>query len=208
MERRKKLRHENFVQINKGGSYMKTKLIFIAGVPGTGKSTISLMLALKERTDRIISLDTFKIIIKEFVKESENPYLYSTTHESYKIENLNIIDGFKKHSKSIGDYVVSIVSKLTNERMIIIEGAQLLPDIMSEFDEKKFDMYYFNLFIDSEDKLFERYDSKCIQRIANWRENIDKILNIQDYLLSNKNVMNIDSQNIGYAYKKILEAIA
>ena len=76
---------------------MKTKIIFIAGVPGIGKTTLSYQLALHYHIDKVISLDVIKEAAKTFIPNINDPYLNSTTHESYKIENISPIAGFIKH---------------------------------------------------------------------------------------------------------------
>ena len=117
---------------------MKTTTIFIAGVPGTGKTTLSYQLALHYHIDKVISLDVIKEAVKTYIPKITDEYLNSTTHESYKIENLTPVEGFIKHCKHVQEYLLDILPHFTNDAIIIIEGAQLTPNIMQLIDKTNF----------------------------------------------------------------------
>lgn len=167
---------------------MKTIIIFLGGVPGTGKTTLSYQLALYFHIDKVISLDVLKEITKRYVSIEDCPYLYSTTHEAYQIESLDPIAGFKKHCQVIQDLLEPSLKKMTDEHAIIVEGAQLTPDFLKHIDLEKFTPIYFNLYSHSTNTLLERYKMKNKIRSYHWADNIGIIIQIQKYLLNFSNV--------------------
>ena len=146
------------------------KLILLGGVPGVGKTTIAYELARIYKIDKVISIDILKKVISKFV-DNGSKYLYTTTHEAYMIENLDIVDGFLKHSETINNYILDILESFKNEKIIILEGATLTNNIVEKL--KDYEVYYFNLYLDNKKDLIERYKSKLKIRKGKWIENID-----------------------------------
>lgn len=67
------------------------------------------------------------------------------------------------------------------EKVIIVEGATVTNEMLEYF--KDYNLIYLNLYIDDKDKLIERYTSKERMRKGKWKDNIDNILKINDYLI-------------------------
>ena len=168
------------------------KLILLGGIPGVGKTTIAYELASIYKIDKVISIDILKNIIKKFINKDKEPYLYTTTHEAYTLENLSIVDGYIKHSNTLNKYVIDILDTFKNEKIIILEGATINKDILK--DLKEYEVYYFNLYLEDETDLIKRYKSKLKIRKGKWIENIDKINEINRYLLNQK-VININAKD-------------
>ncbi len=154
-------------------------IIFLGGIPGVGKTTIAYLLASFYHIDKVISLDILKNILK---KNNHEKYLCTTTHEAYKIENLSIIDGFIKHSRIINKYYVDLIKLFTKEKVIIVEGATITNEMLEYF--KKFNLIYLNFYIDNIEVLKNRYKSKERMRKGKWLDNINNIMEINDYLVS------------------------
>ena len=159
------------------------KIIFLGGIPGCGKTTMAYKLALKYHIDKVISLDVLKEIIKI---QNNNPYINTTTHEAYKIEDLDVISGFVKHCKIINEQYVKIIKNFSKDKVIIVEGATITEEFVNKFSE--YECCYINLYLDNTDMLIERYKSKMKIRCGNWIENIDNILKINDYLTSHAKI--------------------
>lgn len=166
---------------------MKTKLILIGGVPGTGKTTIAYNLALHFKIDKVISLDIVKAFAKFYRKDK---YLYTTTHEAYKLDNLSIIDGYLNYCNTINNIALDMLNNI-NDNFIIMEGATLNKEIINKLDTNKYEIYYFNLTVPI-DVLKKRYVQKKKLRNSNWIENISIIEMIDKYLCKNNiNIINI-----------------
>lgn len=155
------------------------KIIFISGVPGTGKTTLAYKMALKYKIDKVVSLDILKASIKTFFNDK---YINTTTHEAYKIDNLNIIDGYLKHCKVINNYYTKIIKNI-KDKVIIVEGATITQEFINEFNE--YECKNINLFVDNKEALIKRYNEKMKLRKSNWIENINEIMTINKYLKNN-----------------------
>ena len=171
---------------------MKTKLILIGGVPGTGKTTLAYQLALTLKIDKVISTDILKIYTKTFNQDFDK-YIFTTTHEAYKLDNLSIINGYLKHSQTINELVLNILENI-KDNVIIIEGSTINKELIKKIDKDKYEVIYLNL-ITNKDLLIKRYKQKLKLRQSNWLDNIKVIEEISSYLSKNNNNFLIDNKN-------------
>ncbi len=169
---------------------MKTKLILLGGVPGTGKTTIAYKLALEFKIDKVISTDLIKAFAKTYDSGFDR-YILTTTHEAYKLEDLSVIDGYLKHSKKINDMVLEVLNNI-RDNVVIIEGSTINKNFVNELDKDKYSIIYFNL-CTSRNDLIKRYKIKGTLRKSNWIDNINNIDEIAKYLSKyNLNIINDD----------------
>lgn len=174
-------------------------IIFLGGVPGTGKTTLAYKLAEYYKIDKVISLDILKSVLKQY-QDKEEKYIFTTTHEAYKIENLTVIDGFIKHSKIINKCFVDLIKPFTKEKVIIVEGATITNEILEYF--KNYNLIYLNLYVDDVDLLIRRYESKARMRKGKWLNNIENILEINEYLKS-QSLYNIKIDDLENTFKEV-----
>lgn len=185
---------------------MKTKLILLGGVPGTGKTTVAYNLALKLKIDKVISVDLLKMFAKTY-NTIFDKYILTTTHEAYKLENLSVIDGYLKHSLKMNEVVLNVLNNI-KDNVVIIEGCTINKDFIEKIDKSKYDVVYFNLCLPTKD-LIKRYEIKSKLRKSNWIENIENINKISEFLYKdNNNIINYDLEKsverIVYDVKEVL----
>ncbi len=180
---------------------MKTNFIFIAGIPACGKTTIARELAIRLNADKVIDLDVLKNSCKLFVNSDKEPYLYTTSHEAFNVEGLSLIEGFLRYSRCIQTYLLNLLKQLYNERVVIVEGVQLLPEILEKIDKKKANCYFFNLIIDEKGELINRINYKLKNRQGKWIEHLSEILELQNYiknLPNQNNIVNLEKEKTIY----------
>lgn len=180
------------------------KIILLGGVPGVGKTTIAYKLALKMKIDKVISIDIIKQIIVYFIPKEKEPYLYTTTHESYLLENISIIDGYLKHSQIINSYICKFIENF-KDNVLIIEGATVNKNMINLFDKQKYEVLYINIFT-NEKNLLKRYEEKSKIRKGKWKENINNIKLIDNYLKENS-AINIENNNFNLTVERIEEYV-
>lgn len=174
-------------------------IIFLGGVPGTGKTTLAYKLAGYYGIDKVVSLDILKSILKQYTT-SEEKYIYTTTHEAYKIESLSVVSGFIKHSQIINKYFAKLIKPFTKEKVIIVEGATITNEILEYFKESN--IIYINLYVDDINTLTKRYESKARMRKGKWLDNINNILEINEYLKS-QSLYNIKIDDLNKTFEEV-----
>lgn len=181
---------------------MKTKLILIGGVPGTGKTTVAYSLALRLGIDKVVSIDMIKAFTKAY-KSRFSRYVFTTTHEAYKLDDISVIEGYLKHSKAINNIMLKVIENI-KDNVIIVEGSTLNKDFIDLIDGNKYEVVYINLDL-STDELINRYKKKEKLRKSNWIENIKNIEEIGDYL--RKENFNIVNDNLENTVDRIVEYV-
>lgn len=174
-------------------------IIFLGGVPGTGKTTLAYKLAEYYGIDKVISLDVLKSVLKQYI-QLEEKYIYTTTHEAYKIENLSVVDGFIKHSRIINEYFVNLIKPFTKEKVIVVEGATITNEMLEYFKDSN--LIYINFYVDDIEIISKRYKSKARMRKGKWLDNIDNILKINEYLQS-QSLYNIKIDDLNKTFKEV-----
>jgi 2-phosphoglycerate kinase len=174
------------------------KLILLGGVPATGKTTISNYLAIKYGISTVINIDVIKQTLKLFINSNEK-YLYTTSHSASEIENLTVIKAYLKHSKVVNKYIKLLLKKI-KDKIIIVEGVTVNNNLYKELS-KMHKVIYINLY-STKNELLNRYEIKSKLRSSNWVNNIEIINEISEYLLSNS-MINILSYDLDQTLKEV-----
>lgn len=107
-------------------SVKQQTVIFIYGIPGTGKSTMASVLSTKLFGASVVSTD----IVREIIIDnqiSDNNWLNSVSHQAWQHFGIKteqtVLDGFINHAAAVHRYVGSAVERLLHKHnVIIVEG--------------------------------------------------------------------------------------
>ncbi len=174
------------------------KIILLGGVPGAGKTTVSHFLAARYVISTVVNIDVLKQTLKLFIDSNER-YLYTTSHSAYKIENLDSVSGYLKHADFINKYVMDLIKNI-KDNIIIVEGVTVNKKLYEELSTVH-DVIYMNIYAQKEE-LLTRYEIKNKLRKSNWADNIDIIQDIGQYLLSTSPI-NVLSINLEGTLKEV-----
>jgi 2-phosphoglycerate kinase len=141
--------------------------------------------------------------------ENSNPFLFSVTHESWKLFGdktpENIIRGSLMHARSIFPQLKYLIKKSENEgRDLIIEGVHLIPEFISFLKDVDMDIRYYYLYLDKREEHIRRFDLKNHKRRffhTKWYDNYDTIkiidaFNVKEAISRNLSLLennNLDS---------------
>jgi 2-phosphoglycerate kinase len=62
----------------------KSVIVLLAGASGTGKSTLASMLARRFGIQTVLSTDSIRHIMRNFLSQKDNPLLFCSTYECHK----------------------------------------------------------------------------------------------------------------------------
>lgn len=119
----------------------KYKMIFIGGVPGVGKTSLSGLISKKLGIDIVLSGDYLREFIRPLLKDPESIGLLSTSvYDSWKAfgdkTRENIIKGFEGQSKIMCEGISAIFSRShKNGESIIVESLYINKELISKMKE-------------------------------------------------------------------------
>jgi 2-phosphoglycerate kinase len=123
-------------------------VIFITGVPLSGKSTISPLVAASIEGCTVQPMDIFRLIsqkIESMKPECEqNPFVQAGSCDSYvfvgngSYSPKSLIEGFREYSAAVASVLEIVMPELEKQgvRNIIFEGVQLTPEYVETYLEK------------------------------------------------------------------------
>jgi len=124
-------------------------LIFLTGVPLSGKSTIAPLVVASIRGCAVQPMDIIRLMAQEIEnikpENQRNPFVHYGSCDSYKIVGngeytpQNLIEGFMAYSKAVCSLLDMIIPKLEAQGVedLLFEGVQLTPAIVSPYLEKE-----------------------------------------------------------------------
>ena len=174
------------------------KIILLGGVPGVGKTTISNYLAIKYNISTVINIDVIKSTLKLFIDSNEK-YLYTTSHNASKVEDLSTIKAYLKHSSIINKYIKQLINNI-KDKVIIIEGVTVNKKLYNELSKNN-EVLYINMY-STRSELLNRYEKKNKLRESNWIDNISIIEEIEKYLIRTS-IVNILSYDLEDTLKEV-----
>jgi len=183
---------------------MRSIVICIGGIPGTGKTTLSYQLATIFKIDKVINIDLLKSTLKALQIDT-NPYLTTTSHEAYKIDNLDPISGYYRYCEVLNQYVVSVLKSLSNEQLVIVEGVTVNDQLIKQLRSENIPFIYF-LLTTTHHELEKRYLEKGKLRKSSWLKHLDILWQIEKELKQNHGIL-IENSNQKQVVKKMEEII-
>lgn len=120
-------------------------LIFMTGVPLSGKSTLAPLIASSVEGCVLQNMDIIRLLAQEVdslkPEEQRNPFVNYGSCDSYGLTGdgsytpKNLIDGFNAYSKAITSLLDKIIPKLEVQgaQNVLFEGVQLVPSLVSPY---------------------------------------------------------------------------
>lgn len=120
-------------------------LLFLTGVPLSGKSTIAPLVAASIKGCAIQSMDIFRLMAQELEEAKpenlRNPFVHYGSCDSYKLVKNgeynpeNLIEGFMAYSRAVSSLLDLVIPKLEAQGVqdLLFEGVQLAPDIIKPY---------------------------------------------------------------------------
>lgn len=198
-------------------------IIMIAGGTGVGTSTLAMRLAWLLEMDTVVSTDSVREVIRQFLDEKVLPILHVSSYEAGKLikevksPHDRLIYGFLSQSKDVLNGVEAIIKRAIKEKVsLVIEGVHIIPGEM-EFIKKYADKAYIiqiMLDVKQKDKHRLHFFSRHLQSVnrdkTRYLKYFKEIRLIRDYLIKQaekNNVIVIENYDLRKAEKETLGKI-
>ncbi len=140
-------------------------MILLGGTSGTGKSTLSSLLASKLGIATVLSSDSIRHIMRNFIEREENPILFASTYECGKLvitegmsEKQASVLGHQSQVNVVYEYLEAVIEDyVARNASIVIEGVHLSVDVMKKLMKKFDEIISFVVAIRRESKHRERF---------------------------------------------------
>lgn len=140
----------------------------MGGTSGTGKSSVASLLATKLGIATVLSTDSIRHIMRNFVEKEDFPVLFASTYEAGKklvgkeFESLTdkkkVTKGYLMQSALVLEKLESLIDTFqTRKESLLIEGVHLTPDFMRKINKKYPSCLSFLIYISNESKHKERF---------------------------------------------------
>jgi len=191
----------------------KSIMILLGGTSGSGKSTVGSLLASRFGIPTVLSTDSIRHVMRNFMTNEECPVLFCSTYEAGKKiqldeevkETKRITMGFQQQAAAVQQRLAGILEGFHKRgESIVVEGVHLTPDFMIEMVKKFNNCVPFLIYISNENKHRERFAvrSKYMtleKRLNKYVENFASIRCIQKYLTKKAEeflIPKVDNSNI------------
>lgn len=156
---------------------------------------MAVKLATQLGTRTVIATDYIREVQRKYVSPGEAPALAKVTHDAWQLygspTRANVERGFIAHVHDLSDAIRSVVAKLADDGFdAILEGAHfhgtLIADLQRTFPHTR--IIAALLTIKDAHELRHRIEAKEMDRAQSaqkkeWRDNVDVMLAIQDFLI-------------------------
>jgi 2-phosphoglycerate kinase len=200
-------------------------VILLGGTSGTGKSTVSSLLASRLGISTVLSTDTIRHILRNFLSKSTHGVLFASTYEAWKQVKFNeegisqkkkVVKGYLEQCAIVCEKLEKVIdSILQRQESVIIEGVHLTVDFIKKILKKHKYTFPFLIYIDKAEKHKERFAVRSRQmtldaKYNKYVENFEHIRCIQNYLTktSDRSLLpKVDNTNVDKSIGMIQETI-
>ncbi|MCE7747517.1 MAG: AAA family ATPase [Candidatus Heimdallarchaeota archaeon] len=205
-----------------GEEKYKPIIVLLAGVPGIGKSTLSVDLSKRLEITNIIGTDMVREILRQTISSNLIPELHSSSYDAYKHLKPTInpilrqsIVGYEEQCRHVIVGVeAAIQSALYSRENTIIEGVHLAPNILNRSILEESHVLMILLYLENEEEHLRRIRSRgseVKQRGADrYLSSFQEIRKIQTYLVEEANKLNIpiiETSDGTIAIEKIMDIV-
>ena len=161
---------------------MKNKtIVFIIGIPGSGKTCFSQRLSIELGIVPLVSTDIVKFMVSQ---KSNDPFLKKVSHNAWKLigeyNEKNIIVGYKEFSKSLFRETYYLIKQIFNTyNLVIVEGMGISLELVNNICENHVEILLKNQNIEHALKNKLRYRNN---KNNNWECNQFAIKIIEKYI--------------------------
>jgi 2-phosphoglycerate kinase len=199
-------------------------IVLLGGTSGTGKSTVASLVASRLGISTVLSTDTIRHIMRNFLSKEEVPVLFASTYEAWKyVDKVSeeeyakkVLKGYCEQSKIVGEKLLKVIQNiLLRQECVVIEGVHLTVDIIKSIMKLHKYTYPFLIYIDKSEKHKERFAVRSKQMTLDpmfnkYVENFDHIRTIQSFLVKKSDrflLPKIDNTNVDKSIGMIQETI-
>jgi 2-phosphoglycerate kinase len=143
-------------------------IVLLAGTSGTGKSTLASLVGARFGIQTVLSTDSIRHVMRNFVMESQNPILFCSTYEAGGMvppadrvdleDNQITIKGYRKQSKLVQAELIKVLEQVNSRKeSIVVEGVHLDVKFLQKMLARFPSCIPFVLHIKSKNKHGERF---------------------------------------------------
>lgn len=203
-------------------------LLFIGGVPGSGKSTIATEVANRLDIVRTQSTDMLREVMRIMIPEKLSPSLHTSSFKAGKAMHIpdiynsaddHLFYGFQMQSEMVEVACEAVVQRALNENVsMIVEGVHIRPSLLARLldriESSEAVVVPICLAVLKKERLVHfikgRSSENKQRRAKRYLESIDEILQLQTMLLSeadNEDIEIIDNKKIADTASYIINII-
>lgn len=146
-------------------SKRRSVIVLLGGASGTGKSTLSSLLASRLGISSMLSTDSIRHILRNVIPRDQLPVLFCSTYEAGKFINSEgltekqaCIQGYMEQCNKVYEYLVKVIEYYHNcGNSIVIEGVHLNVGVMKKLMKQFPSCIPFIIYIKGKKKHMERF---------------------------------------------------
>ncbi|CAG9312759.1 unnamed protein product [Blepharisma stoltei] len=150
-------------------SQKRPVIVLLGGASGTGKSTLSSLLASRLGISSLLSTDSIRHILRNVLPRDENQVLFCSTYEAGNfINNQGLspkeacVKGYLAQCEKVYEYLERVIDSYHKCGIsIVIEGVHLHVGVMKKLMQKYDSCIPFTIIIKNKQKHMERFAVRC-----------------------------------------------